>query len=33
VFGQSVSNGCVRVPATALQLVSTIPLGSLVVIS
>jgi lipoprotein-anchoring transpeptidase ErfK/SrfK len=33
VFGQSVSNGCVRVPAAALQLVSTIPLGSLVVIS
>jgi len=33
VFGQSVSNGCVRVPSTALHLVSTIPLGSLVVIS
>ena len=33
VFGQSVSNGCVRVPADALHLVSTIPLGSLVVIS
>ena len=33
VFGQSVSNGCVRVPSAALQLVSTIPLGSLVVIS
>ncbi len=33
VFGQSVSNGCVRVPAAALHLVSTIPLGSLVVIS
>lgn len=33
VFGHSVSNGCVRVPSSALQLVSTIPLGSLVVIS
>ena len=33
VFGQSVSNGCVRVPSAALHLVSTIPLGSLVVIS
>lgn len=33
VFGQSVSNGCVRVPSAALQVVSTIPLGSLVVIS
>jgi lipoprotein-anchoring transpeptidase ErfK/SrfK len=33
VFGQSVSNGCVRVPAAALHLVSMIPLGSLVVIS
>jgi lipoprotein-anchoring transpeptidase ErfK/SrfK len=33
VFGQSVSNGCVRVPASALHLVSTIPLGSLVVVS
>jgi lipoprotein-anchoring transpeptidase ErfK/SrfK len=33
VFGQSVSNGCVRVPRAALQLVSTIPLGSLVVIT
>ena len=33
VFGHSVSNGCVRVPSAALQLVSTIPLGSLVVIS
>ena len=33
VFGKSVSNGCVRVPAAALHLVSTIPLGSLVVIS
>lgn len=33
VFGQSISNGCVRVPSAALQLVSTIPLGSLVVIS
>jgi lipoprotein-anchoring transpeptidase ErfK/SrfK len=33
IFGHSVSNGCVRVPAAALRLVSTIPLGSLVVIS
>ena len=33
VFGQSVSNGCVRVPSAALQLVSRIPLGSLVVIT
>lgn len=33
VFGHAVSNGCVRVPAAALHLISTIPLGSLVVIS
>jgi lipoprotein-anchoring transpeptidase ErfK/SrfK len=33
VFGQAVSNGCVRVPATALKLLSTIPLGTLVVIT
>lgn len=33
VFGQAVSNGCVRVPTAALRLISTIPLGSLVVIS
>jgi lipoprotein-anchoring transpeptidase ErfK/SrfK len=33
VFGHAVSNGCVRVPAAALQLISKIPLGSLVVIS
>lgn len=33
VFGHAVSNGCVRVPAAALHLISRIPLGSLVVIS
>jgi lipoprotein-anchoring transpeptidase ErfK/SrfK len=33
VFGHAVSNGCLRVPAAALQLISRIPLGSLVVIS
>ena len=33
VFGHAVSNGCVRVPAAALHLLSRIPLGSLVVIS
>jgi lipoprotein-anchoring transpeptidase ErfK/SrfK len=33
VFGQAVSNGCVRVPSTALQKVSTIPLGTLVLIT
>jgi lipoprotein-anchoring transpeptidase ErfK/SrfK len=33
VFGQAVSNGCVRVPATALRILSKIPLGTLVLIS
>jgi lipoprotein-anchoring transpeptidase ErfK/SrfK len=33
VFGQAVSNGCVRVPATALHMLSTIPLGTLVLIT
>jgi lipoprotein-anchoring transpeptidase ErfK/SrfK len=33
VFGQAVSNGCVRVPATALRLLSRIPLGTLVLIT
>jgi lipoprotein-anchoring transpeptidase ErfK/SrfK len=33
VFGQAVSNGCVRVPADALRLLSHIPLGTLVLIT
>jgi lipoprotein-anchoring transpeptidase ErfK/SrfK len=33
VFGQAVSNGCVRVPAAALRMLSTIPLGTLVLIT
>jgi lipoprotein-anchoring transpeptidase ErfK/SrfK len=33
VFGQAVSNGCVRVPATALHILSKIPLGTLVLIT
>jgi lipoprotein-anchoring transpeptidase ErfK/SrfK len=33
VFGQAVSNGCVRVPSTALTLLSKIPLGTLVLIT
>jgi lipoprotein-anchoring transpeptidase ErfK/SrfK len=33
VFGQAVSNGCVRVPPTALKLLSSIPLGTLVMIT
>ena len=33
VFGHAVSNGCVRVPAAALHLLSGIPLGTLVLIS
>jgi len=33
VFGHAISNGCVRVPAKALQLLATIPLGTLVVIT
>jgi lipoprotein-anchoring transpeptidase ErfK/SrfK len=33
VFGQAVSNGCVRVPAIALHLLARIPLGTLVMIT
>ena len=33
VFGQAISNGCVRVPAGALRVLSGIPLGSLVLIT
>jgi lipoprotein-anchoring transpeptidase ErfK/SrfK len=33
VFGHAVSNGCVRVPATALRILSKIPLGTLVLIT
>jgi len=33
VFGQAISNGCVRVPATTLRILSKIPLGTLVVIT
>ena len=33
VFGQAVSHGCVRVPATALRVLSRIPLGSPVTIT
>jgi lipoprotein-anchoring transpeptidase ErfK/SrfK len=33
VFGQAVSNGCVRVPADLLRLLSRIPLGTLVMIT
>jgi len=33
VFGQAVSHGCVRVPATALHLLTQVPLGSLVLIT
>src|SRR3984957_10585908 len=33
VFGQAVSHGCVRVPATALRVLSRIPLGSPVMIT
>jgi lipoprotein-anchoring transpeptidase ErfK/SrfK len=33
VFGHAVSNGCVRVPATALHLLAIVPLGTLVVIT
>jgi lipoprotein-anchoring transpeptidase ErfK/SrfK len=32
-FGHAVSNGCLRVPATALHLLSGIPLGTLVLIT
>jgi lipoprotein-anchoring transpeptidase ErfK/SrfK len=33
VFGHAVSNGCVRVPAAALHMLSGIPLGTLVLIT
>ncbi len=33
VFGQAVSHGCVRVPATALHVLSGVPLGTLVMIT
>jgi lipoprotein-anchoring transpeptidase ErfK/SrfK len=33
VFGHAVSNGCVRVPAAALRVLSQVPLGSLVLIT
>jgi lipoprotein-anchoring transpeptidase ErfK/SrfK len=33
VFGHAISNGCVRVPAAALRVLSGIPLGSLVLIT
>lgn len=33
VFGQAVSNGCVRVPASALHMLAGIPLGTLVLIT
>jgi lipoprotein-anchoring transpeptidase ErfK/SrfK len=33
VFGRAVSNGCVRVPATALHVLSSVPLGTLVLIT
>ena len=33
VFGQAISNGCVRVPADALRVLSNVPLGSLVLIT
>jgi lipoprotein-anchoring transpeptidase ErfK/SrfK len=33
VFGEAISNGCVRVPAEALRVLSGIPLGSLVLIT
>jgi len=33
VFGQAISHGCVRVPATALNLLAQVPLGSLVLIT
>jgi hypothetical protein len=33
VFGHAVSNGCVRLPAAALHLLSGIPLGTLVLIT
>lgn len=33
VFGHAVSHGCVRVPASALRVLSQVPLGSLVLVS
>jgi len=33
VFGQAISHGCIRVPATALHLLAQVPLGSLVLIT
>ncbi len=33
VFGQAVSHGCVRIPATALRVLSRIPLGSSVLVT
>ena len=33
IFGEAVSNGCVRVPAAALRLLSRIPIGTLVMIT
>ena len=33
VFGEAISNGCVRVPATALRLLARIPLGTLILIT
>jgi lipoprotein-anchoring transpeptidase ErfK/SrfK len=33
VFGQAVSNGCVRVPSAALAKLATVPLGTLVIIT
>ena len=33
VFGHAISNGCVRVPADALRVLASIPLGSLVMIT
>lgn len=33
VFGRAVSHGCVRVPAAALRLLSSVPLGSIVLIT
>jgi hypothetical protein len=33
VFGHAVSNGCVRVPAAALRVLSGVPLGTLVLIT
>jgi lipoprotein-anchoring transpeptidase ErfK/SrfK len=32
VFGQQISHGCLRVPADAMQILRTVPLGTLVII-